>query len=227
MPFAKAFSYKNFAVEEVIVPKYTYSVFPAVPEHDIKTIGTQLLLVANENVPEQAIKRILHVIFETRFAREVNFNHLNEENLFGTLEFPLHNGASLFKNRNQPAITSDVIEGLENFRSFVFSFFIAAFLAWRWYLSQRSLSLDVYIKKISRIESKAEELMKQEYDRFAFQDLLEQIQVVKNDGLKKVLDFNIKNENMLNAFVFHVHDAKTTIIQMMERNEQNQGFHAN
>ncbi len=215
LPFGKAYAMENFAVKEVIIPKYTYSVSPAIPNEDMNTIGTQLLLVANEKTPTPAIKIILETIYNSDFARKSNISTLDEANFYGITEYPLHEGAIMFKNRNQSAITSEFIDNLESFRSFVFSLAIAVFLFWRWYVSRRGIGLDIYLRKLGRIEEKAQSLMANNQVSISeVTKLYQQLLQIKHDALVKVTSGKVRDDAMFTAFLTNVSDVRNMLNEL-------------
>lgn len=215
LPFGKAYAMENFAIKEVVIPKYTYCVNPPIPSEDLNTIGTQLLLVSNEKTPIPAIKTILETIYNSDFGRKSNISNLDESNFQGITEYPLHEGAIMFKNRNQSAITSEFIDNLESFRSFVFSLAIAVFLFWRWYVSRRGIGLDIYLRKLGRIEEKAQDLIyKNTISLEEINKLYKQLLQIKHDALIKVTTGKVREDAMFTAFLTNVSDVRNMLNEL-------------
>ncbi len=51
------------------IPAFTYSVRKQQPPKPLPTIGTRLLLVANDRVPNEVIERLLQVVFDSSLTK--------------------------------------------------------------------------------------------------------------------------------------------------------------
>ena len=82
LPFGTAFNLDNFRdaetpdpsaavklrlnkrfVEETVIPQFVYSVLPAVPASDIRTIATRLVLVGSDRLDSETVRRVLDLVF--------------------------------------------------------------------------------------------------------------------------------------------------------------------
>lgn len=88
-------------VEESMIPAFTYSVLPAVPPADTKTIATRLILVGGEHLDDQVVGRLLELILSPEISGLVK-PALNTELLTSNFEFDRHPGTDKDPNALKP-----------------------------------------------------------------------------------------------------------------------------
>src|SRR5262249_50149595 len=139
----------------MVIPAYSYSIDPPVPDHPLHTPGQRLLLVAHRETPAAAIERLMGVLFESEFRRRAKLPSLDPTAVLTSREFPLHDGTVRYLNRNEPLIKADSIDKIENLRSFLVSAALAAFLFWRWQKRRNLIGFETYIDAVSELELSA------------------------------------------------------------------------
>ncbi|MFN8640407.1 MAG: hypothetical protein U0802_01610 [Candidatus Binatia bacterium] len=95
------------------IPAFSYATDPPVPAAPLHTIGTRLLLVAHEAVPIDTVVVILDTILHSRLA-QVAHPPLDRGVLGAPPRIPLHPGTSEYLRRDQPVITDETIDELNN-----------------------------------------------------------------------------------------------------------------
>jgi hypothetical protein len=186
-----------------------YSVSPAEPPSPLPTIGTSLLLVAHDSVPRAAVLRLLEVITEGELARRANLPQLTPRVTDGFAELPLHSGALAFQRRNEPFLKADLIESVENARSFLVSVAIALFLLWRWIERRTSAKFDRYIDEVTRIERSAMHLEESEAgDLDQLLALRRELSTLKAEALERFTFGQLKGEELMTSFLNHVSDTR-------------------
>ncbi len=223
IPFGAAFSNQRFAVKEYWIPAYTYGLVPSVPQKRLKTLGTQLILIAHKSTPRQAINQLLNVIYGGDFARKANLPSLDEDNFLGALEYPIHPGARMYRNRDNPAITSEFVEYVENFRSFVFSLIIASFFIWQWYARRKGLGIVRYLVELNQIELRVLNLeMHTDLEMGELIRMRNQLIKLKSEAIAhhSGQDFSIRGEESLTSFLNHATHTSNYIHQLMARARQ-------
>jgi TRAP-type uncharacterized transport system substrate-binding protein len=98
---------------EVVIPPFTYQTDPPVPAETLMTVGARLLLVANENVSQPTVEKVLDAIFDSRFAR-IPQPPLERGLLELPPRHPLHDGTIAFLGRNRPWISGGQVDRLAN-----------------------------------------------------------------------------------------------------------------
>ncbi|MDX2190023.1 MAG: TAXI family TRAP transporter solute-binding subunit [Bacteroidota bacterium] len=220
IPFGHAYSMQYLGIQELMIPEYTYGVVPPNPIRPIKTIGSQLLLVANKNVKEEAVKKILESIYEDDFFRQTNIKYSELKQYAEIEEFELHPGVVEYKNRLNPAITSETIESLENFRSFVFSLAVAIFFLWRWYESRKGIGLNNYLIRINIIQRRLVDYQGSETVSIAeLEKLNKELNTVKSDAIDHITSGKIKNTELLNSLLTDVNNIKSDIFALIQKRQ--------
>lgn len=98
---------------EVVIPPFTYQTDPPVPAESLVTVGARLLLVANQNVSQPTVEKVLDAIFDSRFAR-IPQPPLERALLELPPRHPLHEGTIAFLGRNRPWISGGQVDRLAN-----------------------------------------------------------------------------------------------------------------
>lgn len=155
IPFGQSLALRDIWIQDARIPAYTYDVSPPVPERDLHTLGTNLLLICHERVPNDAVERLLETLFEAEFASRANLALRSPASQDRLPEFALHGGVTAYLNRDKPLITGDLIDSLENLRSFLVSLAIGGFFFWQWYKRRDTAGFEKYLTDTLRIETEA------------------------------------------------------------------------
>lgn len=209
LPFGDSLALRDRAVQDAVIPAYAYSVMPPVPPEAVHTVGTWLSLIAHRDVPEAAVMRLLEATFDSEFALRSQISKLDAHEILRRREFPLHPATTIYLNRNQPVITGEVIESLENLRSFIVSGLVALFLLWRWYRSRGAIGLERFLDEVTRIEHEIIESQKQA--AIASEKALhfdEQLTRLKSEALEQFSSGKLQGDTAMNAFLTHVADVR-------------------
>jgi TRAP-type uncharacterized transport system substrate-binding protein len=91
--------------EPVFIPAGTYGPGRRIPPEPVPTIAVASLLVARRDLPGRVARDILDVVYDPRFARDIQFE-LTEASGHKVGSFPLHPAAEIFYHRND-LLTSD------------------------------------------------------------------------------------------------------------------------
>lgn len=210
LPFAESLGFRDFAVVPARIPLMTYSVDPPVPPKELQTVGNYLLIVAREDVPEEAIDSLLLAIYDGSFARSANLMDLSPDGVYRTPEKPLHDGTLKYRDRRQPFLTTEAIDNIESMRSFIVSSIVALLLIWRWYSQRRIVGFDKYLNEVTEIEKKALKLeMVHPIDLGEAQRLRARLGELKTEAIEKFALGDLKGEEFMNSFLVHVTDVRT------------------
>ena len=216
LPIGHALNIRDFRISETTIPAYTYEYVPPVPDGDLRTIANHLLLVAHPDVPPQAIADLIDMVYGGEFSRAANLPVLRAPTLERITEYPLHEGTLLYTRRDDPLLTSEVIDNVESMRSFLVSMAVAAFLFWRWYSRRKSLGFEAFIDEVTRIERRALELEKKpEMDLHELMVARHRLSEIKNNALEKFSRGELKGEEFMSSFLSHVTDVRTYLNMMI------------
>jgi TRAP transporter TAXI family solute receptor len=218
LPMADAVALRNPAVHDMVIPAFSYSIDPPVPDRPLHTIGQRLLIVANRTTPDAAIERLMRVLFESEFGRRARLPLLDPTAVETVREFPLHTGARRYLNRNQPLIRADSIDKLENLRSFIVSAGLAAFLFWRWHKRRNLIGFETYIDAVSEIELAALAMERKGPLDFALlRRLRGHLSEQKNEALERESEGTLSGDEQMNSFLAHVLDVRTYLDALLSR----------
>lgn len=155
LPLGDALRLRDRAYQEILVPACTYSVSPAVPDRELRTIGCRVVLVGRRDVSAAAVKRLLTVIFESDFARRAGLPPIESERMAEMLDCPLHDGALAYIERDRPLIRAEMLENLQGLQGIIGTSTCGILLAWGWYRRMRIPGVARYPQLLAEIELEA------------------------------------------------------------------------
>ena len=208
--FARALSLRHPTLQEATIPAYAYGVTPvATPPEDVTTVGTQMLLVVREGVSEDAVKALLNATFAGNFARDATLPELSETHFLSAPEMPIHPGAIAYRDRNDPVITSNLVQGLEDGKSLILSIIVAIYFVYRWWRQRHYGGFDAYLSHVTRIERVALALEAEATPNVHdLMRLRNELGALKTDALEKYTRGQLKSEELMSAFLTHVADVR-------------------
>jgi len=213
LPYAPALALRDPAVRDALIPACAYGASPPVPPRDVHTVGARLLLVTRRGTDKETVSRLLGALYENgQFSRRAVLPDLSEATLAQAPELPLHPGAIAYLRRNEPVITNDNIEGLENLRSLLVSVAVAGFFLWRWLQRRRFLGFESYLSEITQIER--EILAREREGGFGageLSGLRNRLGELKTDALHRFARGELRGEELMSAFLTHVADVRAHI----------------
>jgi len=208
---------RQLSIRHVDVPAYTYGLSPAVPEAPLPTIATRLALVVRDDLPDEVVTRFTEIAFSDDFARGANIRPIDPAVATTQTDYKLHPGVTTYLRRDQPLITSELVEYIENARSFIVSAAIALFLAYRWYARRLATGFEKYIDRVSHVELEVIKLARS--SGLTLEVLLEQearLSNLKSEALDQFASGRLKGDEHLSSFLAHVADVRRML----------QGLHA-
>lgn len=113
LPQAEALQFKRPALDAGSIPQGSYKGWPTVPVQNIDTAAVKRLLLADKNLPDAVIAKLMSVLFERRrelidlipLAGKIGVPDRSS----GTF-LPVHSGAEAFYNRNEPTFLQENAE---------------------------------------------------------------------------------------------------------------------
>jgi TRAP-type uncharacterized transport system substrate-binding protein len=112
IPFPSSLSLRLGWVADSKILAYMYNVQAAVPDHDIKTIGVNLHLVANKNVEPRAVFKVLESLFSPDLEVRLKIK-LDENQLLTSASYPLSEGTRIFMNRKDPFFSNATLDKIK------------------------------------------------------------------------------------------------------------------
>ncbi len=218
LPFAEAMALRDPSLHDMIIPAFSYSVDPPVPAKPLHTLGQRLLIVAGRKTPEATVLRLMKVLFESDFSRRARLPALDPAGVDAARDFPLHDGTVKYLKRNEPLITTDLIDRLENLRSFLMSAVLAVFLFWRWQKRRRLIGFETYIDAVSEVELEALAMERAgEVDFDKLRHLRRRLSEIKGEALERQAEGVLSGEEQMSSFLTHVSDVRSYLESLLAR----------
>ena len=179
-------------------------------------LGHPLLIVANRDTPDAAIEQLMRVIFEGDFGRRARIPSLDPLAVDKARDFPLHAGTIKYLHRNRPLVTTDLIDRLENMRSFLVSAVLAIFLFWRWNKRRRLIGFEEYFDEVSEIELDAMVMDKTgSIDPDVIRSLRIRLSSIKGEALERQAEGALAGEEEMSGFLTHVSDVRSYLESLL------------
>lgn len=225
LSFVDAFRLHDKAAYGVPIALGTYGISPDVPPTDVVTLGRRLLLVANKDVPNQAIQQLTKAVFESDFAK-VYDPPLTTKQFDLLPEFPWHPGALAYVAGKSP-ISQDMINNAVLYLTGIAAWLTVIpgliFLVRR-PLSRRlrqMASLKDYVYQVTDVEAQVfdwEESGVESLDRPL--ELRRKLVRLKLEAMDLYKQGRIEDPNLLEGFLAHITDLRIhldTVIQAEAR----------
>lgn len=212
-------------VYETEIPPFAYSVDPDVPAVPTRTLGTRLLLVGSARVSDEAVLRLLTVLFSTDMVR-IARPPLDAALLALPPEYPLHSGTQLYLQRNKPIIAGDLLDYWEKSVSIGAAVAGGLFFIWQWlnrrYQRERDLSFAAYVRKVNELEREARKLERTSHIPLRELMLIQrQIAQLKREAVDKFADGKLAGEELFSSFLAVVNDARDYVTRLIIHERDN------
>jgi TRAP-type uncharacterized transport system substrate-binding protein len=206
-------------VSEVHIPAFTYMTRPSVPATALSTIGSRLVLVANERVPEATVRLVLEGIFRTRFARLAE-PPLDPSVLSLPPRLALHPGTLAYKRRNEPFITSDLVDKMSNVVGILGAVIGGAIFLYQWRRQRTAARRDElfgsYIVRVAGIEQRVAGLeLAATLDLQQLIALQREVLQVKTEALERFAAGDLGNQTMLADLLAPIDAARDHIGELL------------
>lgn len=171
LPFAEAFRLATLLTDDLVenpeseldrrdvsdttIPAFTYEIDPPIPSEPLHTIGSRLMLVANEAVPPETVDVILDTVFSASVA-QMTSPALEPAVLQLPSRVRLHDGTLAHLRRGQPYVTNDTVDALSNSLSILGALVGAALFLWQWWRQRtrahRDETFASYVRRLADVE---------------------------------------------------------------------------
>jgi len=207
------------------IPAFTYSVEPASPPDLLQTIGTRLLLVANERVDGEKVKRLLECLYRSNLIKAGR--PTSDASLLDLpSEFPLHLGAELYRQRNKPIIAGDAVDYLEKVLAIAATVAGGTFFLVQWYLRStrrsREASFANYMTRVIAIENESmQNELAAQLDLPTLIRLQRELAVIKSDAVSKFAAGELEGGGLIQGFLALVNDARNQLTRLILHQREN------
>jgi TRAP-type uncharacterized transport system substrate-binding protein len=202
-------------VSDTVIPPFTYQTEPAVPPEPLHTFGAQLILVANDAVPLEAVASLLDTIFDSEFARGTH-PPLDR----GLLDLPprleQHPGALAYIRRNKPFITHDTVGELSSTFSVVGALVGAWLFLRQWWRQRKQAEQDEtfgnYLLKVVDIERRVTALeLGATLELQPLAGLQSEVLQLKREALDQFASGDLGNQSVLSDLLMPLNAARDHI----------------
>lgn len=236
LPFSDAFALDTYRdpgenqinkrhVSEAFIPAYTYSVTHAQPPERLNTMGTRLILVAHEKVSDDAIDRLLHIIYDSSLTRDAR-TPVEISAMEDSGEYPWHLGAKSFIHKHKPLIVGEVMGVLDNSLAIIATLLGGAFFLSQWYLQRRNrlreLEFQGYFNEVMDIEQKLLAFDTQVRMQVGVLiELLQRLSDLKSEVIRRFTNGEIEGERLMLGFMTLANDSRNHITRLLLHEREN------
>ena len=197
IPQAEAMKIKQPAFEAAIIPQGAYRGNYPVPNTNLSTVAISRLLLANDQVDANIIRKLIQTIYENRqeIANEIPLDHAEVKPLISSISPPkensgvdifLHPGAAAFYDKDKPSF----IQEYADYIGLLLTIFLLAFQCIRqlklWIEKSKKDEADEYIKS-------AISLMKA--GQYQIEDRQRKLDKTFDEAAKSLIDERISQES--------------------------------
>lgn len=196
IPFPGSLALRMGWVADATVLAYTYGIDPPVPERDIKTVGVNLHLLANADVPPRAVQAVLEALYSPAVASRTRIV-LDEADIALPSGFPLSPGTLAFAARKDPLLSGELMEQLKAAAGLAFSMASGLLIAVRWFRGKpiREEFDDALIKsRIAEIAALERQLIAGQADREAID---RQLAALRLDVLERLGGLRLQDPSLV------------------------------
>ena len=176
-------------VEPYLIPTYAYAVphdgSPGIPESAVATVAVRTVLAARRDLPDAAARKITRKIMQNRSRltvadREVSMMGPMEQP--GQLQFPLHDGAAQYFNRNEPGFLVRYAEVIGLMVSLMIVGYGLVQAARKWLMQRQKDRIDAYYLELNNLLNHLLETQ-QESELLEIQ---KRLQMIRSTALKQL-----------------------------------------
>lgn len=212
-------------VSECTIPAYSYGVSPDVPDRDLATVGSRMLLATHRSQPSPSIQRLLSAIFDSDVARHTSLD-LDAKALELPSEYETHPGVELYRNRNKVLIASDIIDYMENLLAILATVAGALFFLYQWFSehrrSQRESRFAEFMTRVIAIEQSALNTeVASKLDLGNLIRLQRELATLKAEAVRGFAAGEWHGTHMLNGLLALINDTREQITRLILHEREN------
>lgn len=215
IPFPGSLALRMGWVADATILGYTYGVEPPVPETDIKTVGVNLHLLANADVPPRAIQAVLESLYSPSVASRTR-QTFDEADILRPSGFPLSAGTLAFTTRNEPLLSAEMLEDLKAAAGLAFSLLSGGMIALRWFRGKPvteqfdDAELKTAIAEIATIQRR----LMQDQDAAALAEMDRRLDELKTGILERMAHLRLTDTSLLATLLAAESGARARLQQV-------------
>jgi hypothetical protein len=205
-------------VVDATIPAYAYQVSPPVPPQAVATLGSRVLVIANQRTDRATVVRLLEAVLSSRFAEAVQ-PPLDAGIVRQHAEVPWHLGSLDFRRRDQPLITGELIGVLSNSLQLLVPIGGGLILLWGWLrnrvLTRRERRFDRFIALVSGVENRALELERRgARDHRAIRQFHRDLCTIKDAALERIAVGEAGEGPLVMSLFAHISDVRAYLADL-------------
>lgn len=202
-------------VHDDVIPAFTYHTEPAVPEEDLHTLGTRLMIVTHREVPAAVIQTVLDAIFNSSFTRFTQ-PPLKRSILSLPPQIAQHVGTLEYLAHDQPFMTNDNVDELSNTLSIIGALVGGGIFVWQWWRQRRQNRQEAvfsdYLRQIAALEQRVAELeLSAQLELEPLVEVQKQLLRLKSEALDRFTAGELGGQSALSDLLDPVNSARDHI----------------
>jgi TRAP-type uncharacterized transport system substrate-binding protein len=237
LPFGEAFALESLTREDrrqrdqsahtidkgrtfaAVIPAFAYGVEPAAPPAPLPTLGNRLLLVAHKDVNIRAAAQLIDALFTTEFAAIIR-PPLDTRLMEQPPELPWHNGAELYRQRNRPIVSGDVLNYAQKSTAILAGGLSGLVVLWQWIRARRQAEqVGEFRRLLNQVTKLDDEVMRREesgdLSASALLALRGQLMQLRSDALDRFTEGELEDHDLMASFLAHVSAGRDHINRLI------------
>src|SRR5262245_20332671 len=237
LPFGEAFALESLTRDErelrgqaahtidkgrtyaAVIPAFTYGVEPPMPPEPLPTLGNRLLLVANKDVDSRAVVQLIEALFATEFAKIIR-PPLDPKLMDLPPELPWHNGADIYRQRNHPIVSGDVLNLAQKGVAILAAGLSGLVVLWGWLRQRRqSEKAKEFRQLLNQVTKLDDEAMRLEEtgaaELSALLVLRSQLAQLRSEALDRFTEGELDDNDLMASLLEHVNISRDHITRLI------------
>lgn len=220
IPFPSSLSLRLGWVADSKILAYMYNVQPPVPDHDIKTIGVNLHLVANKNVEPRAVFKVLESLFSPDLEVRLKIK-MDENQILTSASYPLSEGTRMFINRKNPLFSNATLDKIKTLFGVLLSVGSTLLVIFKWFKGEPiepekpptdDKVFHAYLGEVTAVEKAiAERLASGNLTAREVADFDEKLSAIKAEALGKLAGAHFDNIHLPDNLLAAIADARARL----------------
>jgi len=202
-------------IQDTVIPPFTYALDPPSPAEPLTTIGARLLLVANDALPDEAVERVLDVVYGARIAQLAS-PPLSSRALSRPSSLEPHEGTRAFLRRERPFLTDETMGTLNDSLGVIGALVGGSLFLWQWWrqrvLATRDQTFGTYILRVADIERRTAALeLAAELELEPLAEMQRELLELKREALDRFADGDLGDQAALTDLLNPINSARDHI----------------
>lgn len=217
IPFPSSLALRLGWVADSKILAYMYSVEPAVPNRDIKTVGVNLHLVANKHVDARAVFKMLETLYSPDLEVRLKIK-IDEKNILASASYPLAEGTKLYLNRNNPLFSNETLDKIKALFGLILSIGSTLLVIVKWFKGEPiepeapptdDNAFISYLDQVLGIEREFNLCLHQgALNNQLRENLLQQLSSIKAQAMGKLASANFNNPQLPQNLLLVIGDTR-------------------